>query len=194
MPLWSSWHSWSRTTCTLRQDFISLIWHKKLQGKTFSSGFWPKKKKNQTLLAAQPLRTTMLFLSEVVSGPLLSRTSTPAPQGSGAAGRKKVDFKQVPSIMSYWVKCKRLLDPGPFNKTFSFLVLKSWLTEYFPQSDHIKYDWGINRDLDTSPEYLLSNNISSSVQKAMPHEALLHILLQVLYSLPAFFKNKTAHL
>lgn len=26
----------------------------------------------------------------------------------------------------------------------------------------------------------------------MPHEALLHILLQAFYSLPAFFKNKSA--
>lgn len=83
----------------------------------------PKKtpiKQTTELPAPQSLRTIMLFLPETVSGPLLGKTLNPTPQVLGAAGRKKADFKQVPSIISYWVKCKRLLDPGSFNKTFSF--------------------------------------------------------------------------
>lgn len=67
----------------------------------------------------------MLFLPETLSGPLLVKTLNPMPQVLGAAGKKKTDFKPVPSIMSYWEKFKRLLDPGFFNKTFSFLLLKS---------------------------------------------------------------------
>lgn len=62
----------------------------------------------------------MLFLPETLSGPLLVKTLNPMPQVLGAAGKKKTDFKPVPSIMSYWEKFKRLLDPGFFNKTFSF--------------------------------------------------------------------------
>lgn len=81
--------------------------------------------KQTTELAHPSLRTTMLFLPETLSGSLLGKTLNPMPQVLGAAGRRKADFKQVPSIMSYWEKCKRLLDPGSFNKTSSFLLLKS---------------------------------------------------------------------
>lgn len=98
---------------------------KNLRGKPSQMNFDKQKKpikQTTELLAPQSLRTIMLFLPESLSGPLLGKTLNPMPQVLGAAGRKKADFKQVPSIMSYWAKCKRFLDPGSFNKCFSFLL------------------------------------------------------------------------
>lgn len=77
----------------------------------------------------------MPFLSGSVSSALLGRISTPVPQGLGDVGRKKVDFKHVPSITSYWVKCKRLLDSGSFEQDFEFSSSEILQTEFSDSLD-----------------------------------------------------------